>query len=129
MISRTQNLIVHLVSYFYFFAYMHVFVIHSLLKCNIIHTLTFKYFRINKVESSFSSGKQYIYQCHTPICITLYPLQCPVCRNVLIDPCTLQCGHTTCQLCLAKMWGHKDTMCPLCKEPWQVLPSVAIDLR
>ena len=132
MINRTQDLIVHSVFYSIVYAHMHVFVIHNLLKYNIIHTLIFN-FRINKVEptiKSFSSGNNTLFQC-APMSNydNTYPLQCPVCRNFLVDPCTLQCGHTTCQLCLARMWGHKDTLCPLCKEPWQVLPAVAVDLR
>ena len=52
-----------------------------------------------------------------------------MCRNVQVDPCTAQCGHTICQLCLAKLWKPRSTKCPLCKELWQVPPAISIDLR
>ena len=52
-----------------------------------------------------------------------------MCRNVQVDPCTALCGHTICQLCLAKLWEPRSTKCPLCKELWQVPPAISIDLR
>ena len=56
-------------------------------------------------------------------------MKCPVCKDIQVDPCTLQCGHTVCQLCLACMWKHGDQVCPVCKNPWQVFPAVTIDYR
>lgn len=64
---------------------------------------------------------------HAPV--KLDNMECPVCHDIQADPCTLQCGHTTCQLCLAGMWKYGDHLCPICKEPWQTLPSVNIDHR
>ena len=56
-------------------------------------------------------------------------MKCPVCLNVHVDPCTLSCGHTFCQDCLAHMWKSNKKICPVCKETWKVLPSISFDYR
>ena len=56
-------------------------------------------------------------------------VKCPVCLNVHIDPCTLSCGHTFCQLCLARMWKDKKEICPVCKKTWKVFPAISFDYR
>ena len=56
-------------------------------------------------------------------------MKCPVCRNVQVDPCTLQCGHAICQLCLAHMYKNLDKFCPVCKEPWNVFPAISYNYR
>ena len=56
-------------------------------------------------------------------------MKCPVCKDIQVDPCTLQCGHTVCQLCLARMWKSQNQFCPLCKDHWQVYPAITIDYR
>ena len=56
-------------------------------------------------------------------------MKCPVCLNIQVDPCTLVCGHATCQLCLARLWEKGDYSCPVCKQSWKVIPSVSIDFR
>ena len=56
-------------------------------------------------------------------------MKCPVCHDVQVDPCTLSCGHTTCQLCLARMWDTGHQSCPVCKTLWQVFPSISIEYR
>ena len=56
-------------------------------------------------------------------------VKCPVCLNVLINPSTLSCGHTFCQLCLARMWKSNKEICPVCKEEWKVFPSISFDYR
>ena len=56
-------------------------------------------------------------------------MKCPVCHDVQVDPCTLSCGHTTCQLCLAHMWDNGNHSCPVCKTSWQVIPAISIEYR
>ena len=73
--------------------------------------------------------------CIVIILITVYlffcffPLKCPVCRDVQVDPCTLACGHSACQLCLARIWESGSIFCPLCKEPWKIIPAINYDYR
>ena len=55
--------------------------------------------------------------------------KCPVCRNIHVDPSTLQCGHTICELCLARMWKIDSKSCPVCKETWKMFPAVSYDYR
>ena len=60
---------------------------------------------------------------------------CAICAQLLVDPMTLHCGHSFCQLCLASMWGTKQKphpmrlQCPVCRQPWRNLPGVNIQLR
>lgn len=60
---------------------------------------------------------------------------CIVCGEVLVEPCSLHCGHTFCQLCLAALWkSHKNKSplylhCPVCRQPWVNFPGVNIQLR
>ena len=66
---------------------------------------------------------------------TLADILCTVCSEVLVDPCTLHCGHSFCQLCLAAMWKNSsvkspfDLCCPVCRQPWGNFPGVNIQLR
>ena len=60
---------------------------------------------------------------------------CTVCAQLLIDPVTLQCGHSFCQLCLAQTWKSKGyasplaLQCPVCRQPWKSFSGVNIQLR
>jgi len=59
---------------------------------------------------------------------------CAVCSEVFVEPCTLHCGHSFCQLCLAGLWraNRKSPLylyCPLCRQPWVNFPGVNIQLR
>ncbi len=60
---------------------------------------------------------------------------CAVCAEVLVDPCTLHCGHSFCQLCLASIWKNSSNKsplhleCPACRQPWVNFPGVNIQLR
>lgn len=64
---------------------------------------------------------------------------CPVCFDVLMDPCSLNCGHTFCELCLASVWkaeaGNwiehhpRSILCPTCRNPTESFPQVNYALR
>ena len=60
---------------------------------------------------------------------------CSICSDILIDPVSLHCGHTFCQLCLAQLWRSKgkpspsSLQCPVCRLPWRNFPGVNIILR
>nr|XP_014970886.2 tripartite motif-containing protein 64-like [Macaca mulatta] len=43
-------------------------------------------------------------------------LCCSICRNYLIDPVTIDCGHSFCRPCLCLLWeeGQAPTGCPVC---------------
>ncbi|KAL1276460.1 hypothetical protein QQF64_036083 [Cirrhinus molitorella] len=55
---------------------------------------------------------------------------CHCCYEVLVDPTTLNCGHSFCRHCLAQ-WLHssKRNECPECRERWQGFPRINILLR
>jgi hypothetical protein len=60
---------------------------------------------------------------------------CFVCYEVLLDPVTLECNHTLCMRCLAKVVATASTgagqrACPMCRgELPYVPPSVNMQLR
>ena len=60
---------------------------------------------------------------------------CVVCTEILVEPCSLHCGHSFCQLCLAALWkSHRGKspvhlQCPVCRQPWVNFPGVNIQLR
>uniref|UniRef100_A0A9J7X2P3 RING-type domain-containing protein n=1 Tax=Cyprinus carpio carpio TaxID=630221 RepID=A0A9J7X2P3_CYPCA len=55
---------------------------------------------------------------------------CHCCYDVLVDPTTLNCGHSFCRHCLAE-WLHSSRRneCPECRERWQGFPRINILLR
>lgn len=60
---------------------------------------------------------------------------CAVCAEVFVEPSTLHCGHSFCQLCLAALWKSNrnkppsQLYCPVCRQPWVNFPGVNIQLR
>ena len=60
---------------------------------------------------------------------------CSVCSDILLDPVSLHCGHSFCQLCLAGVWQSSGRLpaarlaCPVCRLPWRNFPGVNITLR
>ena len=58
---------------------------------------------------------------------------CGICSDFLLDPVSLECGHTFCQLCVAHMWKNKALNCPMCRKLWgqvgRPLPSVNVSFR
>ena len=62
------------------------------------------------------------------------PMKCVLCYQVLLDPATLSCGHTFCQVCLVNMktsnrFPANSIECPMCRKSWDNIPSVNINLR
>nr|XP_055038089.1 bifunctional apoptosis regulator-like isoform X2 [Misgurnus anguillicaudatus] len=55
---------------------------------------------------------------------------CHCCYEVLVDPTTLNCGHSFCRHCVAQ-WLYSSRMneCPECRQTWQGFPKVNILLR
>ncbi|XP_031462667.1 bifunctional apoptosis regulator isoform X3 [Phasianus colchicus] len=55
---------------------------------------------------------------------------CHCCYDVLVNPTTLNCGHSFCRHCLALWWASsKKNECPECREKWEGFPKVNILLR
>ncbi|XP_042539365.1 tripartite motif-containing protein 43-like [Dipodomys spectabilis] len=46
-------------------------------------------------------------------------LTCVICLGILIDPVTIDCGHTFCQPCICFAWEEAEIpdMCPVCRGP------------
>lgn len=56
--------------------------------------------------------------------------QCGCCFELMVEPTTLNCGHSFCRFCLAKWWNaSRHNTCPECREPWSGCPKVNIVLR
>ncbi|RUS89712.1 hypothetical protein EGW08_002530 [Elysia chlorotica] len=57
-------------------------------------------------------------------------LACSVCLMLAVQPTTLVCGHTSCRMCLAQWYfTSKTKTCPMCRQPYQGLPRVNIQIR
>jgi len=60
---------------------------------------------------------------------------CIICAQALVDPMTLHCGHSFCQLCLAGVWVSRRRahplylQCPVCRQSWKNFPAINIQLR
>ncbi|XP_063286370.1 bifunctional apoptosis regulator [Pelobates fuscus] len=62
--------------------------------------------------------------------ISLNEFSCHCCYDILVNPTTLNCGHSFCRHCLALWWSSsKKTECPECREKWEGFPKVNILLR
>uniref|UniRef100_G1P4Q9 Bifunctional apoptosis regulator n=1 Tax=Myotis lucifugus TaxID=59463 RepID=G1P4Q9_MYOLU len=62
--------------------------------------------------------------------ISVSEFSCHCCYDILINPTTLNCGHSFCRHCLALWWtSSKKTECPECREKWEGFPKVNILLR
>ncbi|KAM4889325.1 tripartite motif-containing protein 43-like [Thomomys bottae] len=48
-------------------------------------------------------------------------VRCPICMDTMMDPVTINCGHTFCRPCLRLAWEEATTpaRCPACREPSQ----------
>lgn len=57
-------------------------------------------------------------------------LQCSCCFELMVEPTTLNCGHSFCRFCLAQWWhASRHSTCPECRQPWSGFPKVNIVLR
>ena len=60
-------------------------------------------------------------------------MKCVLCMEMFLDPASLPCGHTFCQVCLVKMRMSQRlqpvSLCPLCRKPWAAVPAVNIMFR
>ncbi|XP_043311063.1 bifunctional apoptosis regulator isoform X2 [Cervus elaphus] len=62
--------------------------------------------------------------------ISINEFSCHCCYDILVNPTTLNCGHSFCRHCLALWWASsKKTECPECRERWEGFPKVNILLR
>lgn len=62
--------------------------------------------------------------------ISVNEFSCHCCYDILVNPTTLNCGHSFCRHCLALWWmSSKKTECPECRETWEGFPKVNILLR
>ena len=62
--------------------------------------------------------------------ISISEFSCHCCYDILVNPTTLNCGHSFCRHCLALWWASsKKTECPECREKWEGFPKVNILLR
>lgn len=62
--------------------------------------------------------------------ISVSEFLCHCCYDILVNPTTLNCGHSFCRHCLALWWASsKKNECPECREKWEGFPKVNILLR
>ncbi|XP_019350339.1 bifunctional apoptosis regulator isoform X2 [Alligator mississippiensis] len=62
--------------------------------------------------------------------ISVSEFSCHCCYDILVNPTTLNCGHSFCRHCLAFWWlSSKKNECPECREKWEGFPKVNILLR
>ncbi|XP_044160455.1 bifunctional apoptosis regulator-like [Bufo gargarizans] len=62
--------------------------------------------------------------------ISASEFSCSCCYDILVNPTTLNCGHSFCRHCLAQWWlSSKKTECPLCCNKCEEFPKVNILLR
>ncbi|XP_048723710.1 bifunctional apoptosis regulator isoform X2 [Lepidochelys kempii] len=62
--------------------------------------------------------------------ISVSEFSCHCCYDILVNPTTLNCGHSFCRHCLALWWvSSKKNECPECREKWEGFPKVNILLR
>ncbi|NXS08362.1 BFAR regulator, partial [Neodrepanis coruscans] len=62
--------------------------------------------------------------------ISMDDFLCYCCYDILVDPTSLNCGHSFCRHCLALWWvSSMKNECPECREKWEGFPKVNILLR
>jgi hypothetical protein len=55
---------------------------------------------------------------------------CSVCYELMVDPTTLNCGHSFCRSCLASwVLSSNSSNCPSCRQPFKGHPKVNILIR
>lgn len=61
-----------------------------------------------------------------------YALGCTICSTIMLEPYTLQCGHTFCKDCLIswlKQVQEGVSTCPTCRKPIESEPHLSLALR
>lgn len=58
-------------------------------------------------------------------------MECGICIDLLIEPTSLNCGHTYCLNCLSNWWlqNRDKFVCPLCRCKIEYLPAVNVALQ
>ena len=59
-------------------------------------------------------------------------LNCSICSiDMMLEPITVQCGHSFCRLCINKWFTqYKQNKCPMCRQKLdKQLPNVNISLK
>lgn len=56
--------------------------------------------------------------------------ECCCCYELMVEPTTLDCGHSLCRHCLARWFLQSSKkLCPQCKQIWTGHPKVNVILR
>lgn len=62
---------------------------------------------------------------HSNLQVSAHDFDCPVCQELLFNPIATPCGHTFCQICIAR---QTNPVCPMCRETWpttlQLRPNI-----
>lgn len=60
--------------------------------------------------------------------------KCSICFEILLEPTTINCGHSFCRICLARWFearklARQAFICPECRKQWAAYPEVDYSLR
>ncbi|XP_075253728.1 uncharacterized protein LOC142345536 [Convolutriloba macropyga] len=60
--------------------------------------------------------------------------KCSICFEILLEPTTINCGHSFCRICLARWFearklARQSFICPECRKQWAAYPEVDYSLR
>ena len=60
--------------------------------------------------------------------------KCSICFEILLEPTTINCGHSFCRICLARWFearkqARQSFVCPECRKQWSAYPEVDYSLR
>lgn len=68
-----------------------------------------------KAESTFHLDSRLLTENH---------LKCPICKSMLKDPVSIQCGHNYCRNCINTFWDSctEDYLCPECGRGSKIRP-------
>ncbi|XP_050535029.1 E3 ubiquitin-protein ligase RNF8-like [Daktulosphaira vitifoliae] len=69
------------------------------------NTLKAQQDQISKIEETF---KEKVYS------VLESEFQCPICNELMVKACTINCSHTFCEVCL-NTWLRGNNVCPLCR--------------
>ena len=60
--------------------------------------------------------------------------KCAICFEILLEPTTINCGHSFCRVCLARWFearklARQAFICPECRKQWAAYPEIDYSLR